>query len=167
MWHDSFIWGRGGSVGESWWWGCDPLKGVWHSYVTWLIHMRQEAITHYMTLSVVTWLVHTWHDSFMCVTWLIHMCDMTHSYVWHDSFICVTWLIHTWHDSCIRDMTRVYVTWLIRTWYLAHAYVTWRIHMCHDSCIGDTAHSYGNDSFIHDMVRTYMGWLRWVGSLKS
>ena len=24
---------------------------------------------------------------FICVTWLIHMCDMTHSYVWHDSFI--------------------------------------------------------------------------------
>jgi len=23
--------------------------------------------------------------SFTCVTWLIHMCDMTHSYVWHDS----------------------------------------------------------------------------------
>ena len=48
-----------------------------------------------------------WHDSFICVTWLIHMCDMTHSYVWHDSFICVTWLIHmcdmthsyVWHDS--------------------------------------------------------------------
>jgi len=50
-----------------------------------------------------------WHDSFICVTWLIHMCDMTHSYVWHDSFICVTWLIHmcdmnhsfVWHDSFI------------------------------------------------------------------
>jgi len=27
----------------------------------------------------------------LCVTLLIHMCDMTHSYVWHDSFICVTW----------------------------------------------------------------------------
>jgi len=25
---------------------------------------------------------HMWHDSFICVTWLIHMCDMTHSYVW-------------------------------------------------------------------------------------
>jgi len=37
---------------------------------------------------------YVWHDSFICVTWLIHMCDMTHSYVWHDSFICVTWLIH-------------------------------------------------------------------------
>jgi len=38
-----------------------------------------------------------------CVTWLIHMCDMTHSYyvtwlvrvVWHDIFICATWLILT------------------------------------------------------------------------
>ena len=33
------------------------------------------------------------HDSFMCVAWLIHMCDMTHLDVWHDSFRCVTWLI--------------------------------------------------------------------------
>jgi len=35
-----------------------------------------------------------WHDSFMCVTWLIHVCDVTHSCVWRDSFMCVTWLIH-------------------------------------------------------------------------
>jgi len=32
---------------------------------------------------------YVWHDSFIRVTWLIHMCDMTHSYVWHDSFIYV------------------------------------------------------------------------------
>ena len=39
--------------------------------------------------------------------WLIHMCDVTHSYVWYDWFICVIWLIHmfdvthshVWHDS--------------------------------------------------------------------
>jgi len=31
-----------------------------------------------------------------CVTWPIHMCDMTHSYVWHDTFLCVPWFIHTW-----------------------------------------------------------------------
>ena len=31
----------------------------------------------------------TMHASRVCsVTWLIHMCDMTHSYVWHDSFMC-------------------------------------------------------------------------------
>jgi len=34
-----------------------------------------------------------WHDSFICVTWLIHMCDMTHSYVRQEFFTCVTWLI--------------------------------------------------------------------------
>jgi len=28
---------------------------------------------------------------FMCVTWLICMCDMTYLCVWHDSFVCVTW----------------------------------------------------------------------------
>jgi len=34
---------------------------------------------------------YVWHDSFICVTWLIHMCDVTHSYVWHDSFTYVTY----------------------------------------------------------------------------
>jgi len=28
------------------------------------------------------------------MTWLNHMCDMTRSYVRHDSFICATWLVH-------------------------------------------------------------------------
>jgi len=48
------------------------------------------------------WLIHmcdvthsyVWHDSLVCVTWPIHMCDMTHSHVCHNSCICVTWLIH-------------------------------------------------------------------------
>ena len=56
----------------------------------------------------VTWLIHMCdmthshmqHDSLLCATWLIHMCDMTHSYVWHDSFTSSTWLIH------LCDMTR-------------------------------------------------------------
>jgi len=42
----------------------------------------------------------------MCVTWLMHVCDMTHSCVWHDSFMCVTWLIH------VCDMTHSCV-WLV------------------------------------------------------
>jgi len=59
-----------------------------------------------------------WHDSFICVTWLICTCDMTHSYVWYDSFICVTGLIHT----C--DMTHSYV------WHNSFICVTWLAHMC-------------------------------------
>jgi len=83
---------------------------------------------------------YVWHDSVICMTWLIHVCDMTHTYVWHDSFICVTWNIHmcdmthssVWHDSfvqvtqvtwliCMCDMTHSYV------WHDSFIYVTWLI----------------------------------------
>jgi len=110
---------------------------------------------------------YVWHDSFICVTWLIHMCDMTHSSVWHDSFICVTWLHlllsrRTWPATWLIhmcDITHAYVwhhsficvTWLIRMCGMTHLYVwqnacicvTWLIHMC------DMTHSNAwHDSFI-------------------
>jgi len=74
----------------------------------------------------VTWLIHmrdvthsyVWRDSFICVTWLIHMCDVTHSYVWRDSFICVTWLIH------ICDVTHSYVWRDIRSKEALYWFVT-------------------------------------------
>jgi len=60
------------------------------------------------------------------VTWLIHMCDMAHSYVWHGSFICVTWLIH------MCDMTHSYVTrttqWVRLAWM---SHVTHMNESCH------------------------------------
>jgi len=96
-----------------------------------------------------------WHDSFIWVTWLVHMCDMTRSYVWHDSFICVIWLVHmcdiTPHiftnttDSFFTDTTDSYVrhdvlisaTWIIHMCAMTHSYVwrdsftcvTWLIHI--------------------------------------
>jgi len=52
-------------------------------------------MTCVMTLSCVR------HDSCIWFDQVIEavssnecMCDMTHSYVWHDLFICVTWIIH-------------------------------------------------------------------------
>ena len=48
-------------------------------------------------------LFHMQYDFFISVTRLIHMCDMTHSYAWHDSFVCVTWLIlYMWHNPFRR-----------------------------------------------------------------
>ena len=50
----------------------------------------------------VTWLVLcVCYNSFICMTWLIHTCDMTHSYLWHDSvfvlgyacFICLFYVL--------------------------------------------------------------------------
>ena len=80
---------------------------------------------------------YVWHDSFICVTWLIHMCDMTHSYVWHDSFICVTWLIHMYdmtHSYAWRD-SFICVTWLIQMCDMTLSYVWHNSFMCvwHDS----------------------------------
>ena len=77
---------------------------------------------------------HVWHGSFTCVTWLIHMCYMAHSHVWHDSFTCETWFIHMCdmthsyvrHDSFIRE------TWLIDMWDMAHS------HVLHDSFLCET-----------------------------
>jgi len=110
----SFIWGFDTFI-------CDVTYlyvGVTYSCMAWRLKMW-----------CVTWLIHMWHDSFICdmthwyVACLIHMCDMTHSYVWRDSFICdmphlyVTWLIHMWHASFICEMPHSYVIWLTHTWY--------------------------------------------------
>jgi len=77
--------------------------------------------------------------SFICVTWLIHMCATTHSHVCHDSFICVTWLIHMFYmTQSLVWLDPLYVTWLIHMCDMTHSYVwhdsficvTWLIHMC-------------------------------------
>jgi len=109
-----------------------------HSYVTWLIYMcdmTNSYVSHetYLIIEIsdtrhahdsficVTWLIHMWHDSFICVTWLIHM--------WHDSFICVTWLIHMcptkrvwWSKSAIHDMR------------MTHSYVWHDTHTSYTGC---------------------------------
>jgi len=97
------------------------------------------------------------HDSFICATWRIRMCDrlmhmydMTHSRVWYvwclcrmthsyvrrdvlvcvtDSCICITWLIH------MCDMCHVSVPWLLHMCDMTHSFV-WLLHM------RDLAHSY-------------------------
>ena len=69
--------------------------------------------------------LYVWHDSFVCVTWLIGICDMTQLYAWHVSFVCVTWPVH------MRDMTRSYVdVTLSYVWRASLICVTWPFHVC-------------------------------------
>ena len=118
---------------------CDMTNSwVWHDPFTWC------GMAHSLV----------WHDSFICVTWLIHLCDLcdiTFWHVGHDSFTYMTWHIY----MCDVDHSHVgLVTWHINMCDMIHSYVRrdsficvswarWSIHMCdmthsyvwHDSCI--------------------------------
>ena len=87
----------------------DMTHSMTHSYATWLIHMRHDSCIWDMTHAYETWLI---------------QCDTTNS---HE-----TWLIPMRHDSFIWDTT--------------HPYETWLIHMRHDSSIRHMCylwHTYG------------------------
>jgi len=107
------------------------IAHTWALLSLWPLTANWEC--QYMTLSYV------WHDLFICMTWRVHMCDMTDSYAWYDSRICGTWLIHmcdmlthmcattrscVWHDpfTCL--------TWpIICVWHDSLICVIWRFHM--------------------------------------
>ena len=129
---------------------------VWHNSIDYAMYVWHDIYKCAMSRRLISQVTHIWHSLIQrngafstwtsggfdskshwhaCATWLIHMCDMTHSYVQHDSFICVSWLIHmcymthsyVWHDSFI------FVTWLMTDSYVWHdsfSCVTWLIHMC-------------------------------------
>jgi len=111
------------------------------------VHFPERAITNNeKSADSLEFVIHQFssHVSFICVTWLIHVCDMTLSDVWHYVFICITWRIHmcdmphsdVWHAS-FRRVTHSYV------WHASFICVTCLIHMC------DIPHSYvWHDSFI-------------------
>jgi len=81
------------------------MSHIWMSHVT---QMNESChtypVTHMNDLFIrVIWL------PFICVTWLIHTCDMTLSYVWYCSFVYVAWFIH------MCDMTHSYVWYGVAT----------------------------------------------------
>jgi len=128
---------------------------------------RAVCVRHYLFICV-PWLInmcdmthaYVWHDSCICATWLIHICDMTHSYVWHDSFVCLTWLIHV----CDMRLIHMYDMRLIHTCDMTHSFVSHShrgerdvvyVTWLIDMC--DMVHSYvWHDAFICETWRIQM-----------
>jgi len=82
-----------------------------------------------------------WHDSFLCVTWLNHVCGTVRWCVWRDSFIYMTCLnLCVWHTSFIC------VTCLVHLCDVPHSHAQIPSFMCVQlmSCthIFDVHHSY-------------------------
>jgi len=130
-------------------WVMSHMNKLWHTYerrslieaLPFVSHMAGMTRLHEChDSSYVTWLIHRWQDSFVCVhsldcgphlydacvVWLIRMCAMTHSYVCHDSFICEPWLIHIWTDSFLCGPPFYDAC----EWQDSFKYVPWRIHVC-------------------------------------
>ena len=128
---------------------------VWHdsfACVTWPIRSRDMPYPYVWYESYVR------QDSFARVACLVHMCDMTyshvwltHSHVWHDSSLCVTWLVFTCDItssymrlfSFICDMPQSYATWLIYICAVTRSYLWHGSLVCVSCifCICDTPHS--------------------------
>jgi len=84
---------------------CDMTCSVWDVMLQCVYHMTHPCVWH-ETRS------YAWHDSFTCVTWLIYICDMTHS--WHDlqcvqRHVAVYVTVCSWHDltECVTRVTHV------------------------------------------------------------
>ena len=78
---------------------CDTHNGViTHIMALYVTHGNASPQISHMWMSHVTHLNESLTRLMHVCYRLIHTCDMTHLHMWHDSFICVTWLIHivTW-----------------------------------------------------------------------
>jgi len=110
--------------------------------------------------------LYSWHDLLICVTWLIHISDMTHSCQWHDSFIFVTHLCdmthsYKWHDSFINIRRYSFICWtciisIYATWHICDLYEwvmshRWVSHVTYINVSCHLHHLHICDTYLLDM----------------
>ena len=117
---------------------------MWRDSLSYETRLMNVLWVWHDSLLHVAWPCHSYvrHDTFICATLDIHMCDITHSYVGHEWLIRAAWLIvegllfpewslrtcvmwriyaydmiysHVWRNSfiCVIPDSLVGVTWLI------------------------------------------------------
>jgi len=170
-WYHTYKW----VMSHTWILHVTHMRESSHIYTTQLCQSRAYHIYIYIYIYIFyqrhsSWRRHVIIQNFFffdvwCI--LTQSCDVTQLFVSQDSFICVTWLIHMCHnvsrDSFLRvtgwhiQMCHVHdlftcVKWLIYMCHMTHSYVshdsftcvTWLIHMCHnvshDSFLRVTGH---------------------------
>jgi len=132
-------------------------------------------------------------QSIWSVTWIIHMCEITHSFVWHDSFTWAKRLIHSFahkRGAAVYVMCDIHCSYvsnvagllnmcdisLSYVWHDLFICVTWLFYTCdmtpsevwHDSikCVTWRIHSCGVKGGLQRIYR--VTWLlnRWQVSFK-
>jgi len=110
------------------------------------------------TSPYVTWLIHTWHGSFLP--------DMSCLFViWHDSFMSdrahsfEARLIHVWHNVFMLETThsRMHVA-TINLSAVDETTESGAIFIWHDASTRNMTHPYFTDSFSRDMTHPWVTW---------
>jgi len=140
----------------------DTLKIILKNGAQYVLISTYLSYVSHDSFICVSWLIHTcamprWYASFKCVLSPLHMCDVvcdiSHLYACRDSFMCGMTHSYVWHDSFIC------VTWLIHMCDIPHS------HACCDSFICEAwlvdmremTHAYlWRDSFIREIWLIYI-----------
>ena len=132
VWHDSWFCGTW-LIDVSPAFSSAACCGDWHLFVCDMTHdsVGHDSLTWALPSALLPAAVNGTCVGFGFVygMWLIHMWDMTHSYVRYDWCICVTWLLHV---SPAFNVESCCAEWHIYL-YVDHdssTRGTWTIHMC-------------------------------------